>query len=601
VILENTTLVVIWGADLLNTNKVDSAVPDHDSYAGMKELKKKGIEVIVVDPVRTRTADYFNSCWIAPRPGTDVALMMGIAHTLYVENVYDQDFLNTYTVGFDRFRSYLTGETDGLPKNADWAAGITQIPAYTIRYLARKMAANRTMLMSGWSLQRQDHGEQAHWMLITLAGMLGQIGTPGGGFGLSYHMGGGIPIANAPSLDGIPSVPASSPLVSSPAIPVARVSDLLMNPGKTIDYNGGHITYPDIKMVYWVGGNPFHHHQDRNRLIRAWRRPQTIVIHDIYWTATAKFADIVLPATTSYERNDIDQIGIFSRKFIVAMHKIVDPVFDARSDFDIFAEISQRLGYADAFSEGKTEMEWIRSFYAAAQQSSPVVMPDFDTFWNQLSQVEFPVPESSMNFVRYEDFRRDPQQHPLSTPSGKIEIYSETIESFGYDDCPPFPTWIEPIEWLGSRKAKQYPLHLVSSHPEHRLHSQLNQTTLRKKYEIKEREPIWIHPQDAKARGIRTGDVVRVFNDRGQVLAGAKVIRSVLPGVVRLQEGSWYDPLQGGVIGTQCKHGDANVLTIDKGSSRLSQGNIAHTCLIEVERYCGPLPQVTCFSPPDGT
>jgi trimethylamine-N-oxide reductase (cytochrome c) len=285
VVVDNTQLMVFWGADPIKNNQIGWLIPDHGAYVGLAALKAKGTKVICIDPVRTETCEYLGADWLAPRPQTDVAMMLGVAHTLYVEKLHDAKFLATYTTGFDKFLAYLTGESDGAPKSAEWAAAICEIPSETIKDLARRFAGNRTMLAAGWSMQRQHHGEQVHWMLVTLASMLGQIGTPGGGYGLSYHYGsGGSPTANSPVLTGIsegtiqaPEWPDSS-IASS--IPCSRIVEMLENPGKPFDFNGVRSNYPDVKLVYWAGGNPFAHHQDRNRMIKAWRHLETFIVHD---------------------------------------------------------------------------------------------------------------------------------------------------------------------------------------------------------------------------------------------------------------------------------------------------------------------------------
>jgi len=210
------------------------------------------------------------------------------------------------------------------------------------------------------------------------------------------------------------------------------------------------------------------------------------------------------------------------------------------------------------------------------------------------------VPEDAKAYTRFSDYRADPIANALGTPSGKIEIYSLEIEKYAYDDCPAHPTWMEPIEWLGSEKAVKHPLHIVSPHPKYRLHSQMDNTWLRETYEVAGREPMWINTEDAKARGIVDGDVVRIFNDRGASLAGAVVTDRIRQGVVMLQEGAWYDPDQPGEIGALCKHGNINTLTIDKGTSKLAQGNIANTALVEVEKYAQVPPVVTAFGIPAG-
>ncbi len=607
VLVESTDLLVFWGADPMVTNQIGWIIPDHGAYPGMEAFKQSGKPVIFIDPVRNESCDFFGAEWIAPKPQTDLAMMLGIAHTMYVENLHDQSFLDDYTFGFDKFLPYLTGESDGTPKSAEWASEICGIPADKIKELARRFTEGQTMLASGWSLQRQHLGEQRHWMLVTLASMIGQIGLPGGGFGLSYHYSsGGSPGANGPVLPGITdggtAVEGAAWLTESGAatIPLARIVDMLENPGADFDFNGKREKYPDVKMTYWTGGNPFAHHQDRNRMVKAWQKFETVVVQDFQWTATARHADIVLPATTSYERNDIEQYGDYSLKAIIGMKKVIDPVFEARSDFDIFAEISERLGKKDEFTEGKSEMDWIEEFYDSALQQAEikqVEMPSFEEFWEQ-GYVEFPVTEAGNSYVRYADYREDPLLEPLGTPTGKIEIFSRNIEKMGYDDCPPHPTWIEPIERLDGPTAK-YPLHVATSHPRGRLHSQLNGTSLRKTYTIADREPCLINPEDAAARGIADGDVVRLFNDRGQMLAGAKVTDAIRPGVIRVNEGGWYDPVEPGTPGSLDAYGDVNTLTVDIGTSKLAQANCGHTVLADVEKFTGDLPEIKVFNTPN--
>jgi trimethylamine-N-oxide reductase (cytochrome c) len=534
--------------------------------------------------------------------------MLGIAHTLYVEKLYDEKFLKTYTSGFDKFLPYLTGQTDGTPKDAAWAEKISSIPADVIKDLAHRFAKNRTMLAAGWSIQRQHHGEQAHWMLVTLASMLGQIGLPGGGFGFSYHYAsGGTPTASGPVLAGITDggKKEALPWVSSSgaaSIPVARVVDMLLNPGKEFDFNGKREKYPDVKLAYWVGGDPFVHHQQRARMVEAWRKLETFIVHDFQWTPTARHADIILPCTSSYERNDLEEGGDYSSRYIMAMKKVIDPVFEARNDYDIFAAIAKRLGKEKEFTEGKSEMDWLRSFYEAAlkqAQAKKVPMPDFDAFWNGDGFVGFPVTPEAENFVRYAEFRADPMLQPLGTSSGLIEIYSSNIEKMGYDDCPPHPTWMEPVERLGGPTTK-YPLHVAACHPQSRLHSQLCGTKLNQTYRIAGREPCLMNPADAAARGIADGDVVRLFNDRGQILAGVKITDDVRPGVVRVYEGGWYDPVDAADPSSLDKYGDANVLSIDIGTSKLAQGNCGQTVVAEAEKFKETPPEVSVFSAPQG-
>ena len=566
---------------------------EHTAGPWMQRLAAAGVEMISITPVREDTPELAKATWLPIRPNTDVALMLGLAHTLVSEGLHDRDFLDLYTVGFKKFERYLLGTEDGTPKSADWAAAITGIDADYIRTLARKMAATRTMIATSYSLQRGDHGEQTFWMTATLGAILGQVGLPGGGFGFGYGsmhgQGNPVTVYAAPALSA-----GKNPTGSF--IPVARITDLLLNPGKSYSFDGENRVYPDTRLIYWCGGNPFHHHQDLNRLIEAWRRPDTIIVNEPWWTATARYADIVLPATTTLERNDI---GASSRdRFVVAMKKVIAPVGDARHDYDIFRVLARKSGFEAQFTEGREEMDWLRHIYEVSRQDAArvgVELPNFDVFWEQ-GHAESPVPAKPHTVLA--DFREDPAARPLKTPSGKIEIFSERIAGFDYDDCPGHPVWLEPLEWLGSDKTEQYPLHMISNQPAGKLHSQMDFAGESLDLKIDGREPVVIHPDDAAKRGIRQHDVVRVFNDRGAALAAAVISDGVLPGVIRLATGAWYDPAEPGRIGAIDKHGNPNMLTPDKGTSKLGQGPIAHTALVEMERFDGDPGRVTAFEPP---
>lgn len=617
-IMQHSKVVVIWGANPMDTLRIAWTSNDGVGLEYFTKLKNSGKKIIIIDPIRSNTVEFYGKKaeWLSPKPNTDVALMLGIIHTMLSTGKYDKEFVETYTEGFDKFADYVMGKTaDKTVKDAKWASKISGISEKKIKELAKVFFENRTMLMTGYNMQRQHHGEQVHWMAVALASAIGQIGLPGGGFGISYHYAnGGSPTTNAPVIGGITVGKASGGGQewlndgSSTAIPVARIADCLLNPGKAIDYNGRKITYPDIDLVYWVGGNPFVHHQDTNLLVKAWKKPSTVIVHDMYWTPTAKMADIVFPITTPYERNDLTMSGDYSNLNINPMKQVVARMPKSKHDYEVFADLAKAAGFGEQYTEGKSEMQWLEDFYnvaynqakqAGALMADGNEMPDFATFWNANKPLTFaPTPEGE-EFVRYGDFREDPILNPLGTPSGKIEIYSETIAKMGYKDCGAYPQWFEPIEWIGM-KNKPAEFALVSPHPSLRLHSQLNNTSLREKYAVADREPIWINPADAKAKGIKNGDIVRVFNARGQILAGAVVSNIVPKGVIRIYEGAWYDPENPEKEGTLCKNGNANVLTIDIPTSELADANIANTALANIEKYKGKAPKLTAFMPPKG-
>ena len=593
VIDEGRLVVAIGGMPWKNGQINAGGVGRHVQREHMLAARDAGVEFVNVSPIRADVDDSLNAEWLALRPGTDTALLIAIAKTLADEQLMDNAFLERYTIGMDEFRNYLDGVDDGIAKDADWASAICAVPADRIRDLARRMAASRAMLSISWSLTRQHHGEHAFWAAITVAAMLGQIGLPGGGITFGYSTTNGIGGHNT-KVPGA-SLPQGQNAISS-FIPVARISDMLLQPGKPFEFNGGSYEYPDIHLVYWAGGNPFHHHQDLNKMLKAWQKPDTVVVNEWCWNSMAKHSDIVLPCTTTLERNDI---SISPRDpYVIDMQQAIRPIGGSRNDYDIFTGIARRMGIEAAFTEGRSERQWIESIYAATVERAKdkgFNMPDYADF-KKAGWFKPEPPAEAVVMLR--GFRDDPIAHSLPTPSGKIEIYSAVIAGFKYDDCPGHATWMEPFEWLGGATA-DFPLHLISNQPKTKLHSQLDHGSHCRAAKINQREPIMLHPEDARARNLVDGDVVRVFNQRGACLGGVIIDDQVMPGVVQMSTGAWYDPLDPAEPGSLCKHGNPNLLTPDIGTSRLAQGPIAHTCLVEVERYPGPLPQVTAFDPPE--
>jgi biotin/methionine sulfoxide reductase len=595
VVAKHSELIMLFGGTPNKNAQVSSGgISRHILRESLAEAGRNGAEIVSISPIRDDTTTEAKLRWMPIRPNTDVALMLGLAHTLVAENLHDRAFLERYTTGYERFEDYLLGHGDGVAKNAEWAAEITELPVEEIRALARTMAGKRTFIMVSWSLQRADHGEQPYWMAITLAAMLGQIGLRGGGFGFGYGSVNGVGHA-VPEMSW-PSLPQGSNPVEE-YIPVARIADMLLDPGGSYDFNGAKRTYPDIRLVYWAGGNPFHHHQDLNRFRRAWRKPETVIVHESWWNPLARHADIVLPVTTALERNDI---AASSRdRFIAASHRVAEPTGEARDDFAVLSGIAGRLGIEAEFTDGRDEESWLRHLYTLARQRAAEAghtIPDFETFWKS-GFCLLPQPEHQGDLL--DEFRADPAANPLKTPSGRIEIFSETIAGFGYEDCPGHPAWIEPYEWLGAKDAKRHPLHLLTNQPKSRLHSQYDSGSHSRSMKVKGREVMRMNPSDAAPRGISTGDIARVFNDRGSCLAAIAISDLVRPGVVQLSTGAWLDPLDPTAERSLDKHGNPNVLTRDKGTSRLAQGPSAQTCLVEVERFDGPLPPITAFTPPD--
>lgn len=329
-------------------------------------------------------------------------------------------------------------------------------------------------------------------------------------------------------------------------------------------------------------------------MLDAWQRPETVIVHEWVWNSLAKRADIVLPCTTPLERNDL---GISRSSHMVYMTKVVEAPEECRNDFDILKGVAARLGVEREFTEGLDEAGWLQRMYESTRSrmtSRGVEFPDYEAFrssgWARIAPPRIPS-------VFLQEFRKDPVGHRLETPSGKIEIYSESVARFGYVDCPGHAAWIEPVEWLGD-PSRQCPLHLISNQPGNKLHSQLDHGSISMADKRKGRERLTINPLDAGERGIVDGDVVLVLNERGSCLAVARLSDSIMRHVVQMSTGAWFDPTVSPEHGPMCVHGNPNALTIDKGTSSLAQGPIAHTCLVDVKPFEGTLPEVTAHVAP---
>ena len=575
-IAKHTDTLVVFGAISPRTAQNEAGgIGSHSVEIHLRKIVERGTRIILVSPLKDDMPEWVNADWWPIRPNTDTALMLGLAGEIVKADHHDKDFLTRCTSGADRLLRYLDGTQDGERKDAAWAAEITGLEREKIAQLAGRLVGTRSMLTVSWSLQRAHHGEQPFWAALGLASIIGQIGLPGGGVGYGYGSLGGVG-----STINIGRSPAMSQLAKpiDSFIPVARISDMLLSPGGCFTYQGSTRFYPDTRLVYWAGGNPYHHHQDLNRLAEAWTRPETIIVQDPMFTATAQRADIVLPATTSLERNDL--AGNKRSDFILAMQKAIEPLGESRADFDIFNAIAEKLGAADRFNEGRDEMGWLRHLYETSRDDAATrfgfEMPDFDVFW-KTGYARCPVKAEHTYLA---EFRDQPETSALKTESGKIVLGSATLARLDYADCCSHPAWIEPAEWLGRSDPNQ--LHLISHQPAGRLHSQLETGAASRAMKRNGREQARINPDDAATFGIEDGRTIRIWNDRGACLATAHVTHTVRQGVIVLPTGAWFTPT--GNSGLEIA-GNPNVLTLDIGTSQFGQGCSAHTCLVRIEPY----------------
>ena len=661
--LKNTEMLILWSADPDSTSGIYCG---QDSTIWRFWLKELGVKVVLVDPHYNFTAMNLADKWFAPRPGTDTALAAAIAYVWLTENLYDKDYIKKRTLGFEKWRGYILGEEDGFPKTPEWAQKETGIPAREIKALAREWAKRKTMLaaggLGGWGgACRTAYGTEWARMMVLLQAMQG-LGKPGiniwsttGGapynadFVFPGYAEGGIcgdPLNSAAHFQMISRGMTMHPVrstINDPGgqhIPRLLVPECVLNPpqvwrGKGFcgastetqlkEYKYPEDGFPLVRMFWRYGGAYLGTMTNTNRWVRMYRSPKLefVVNQSIWMEGEAKFADLVLPACTNFERWDIGEWAHCSgyiphssygtnHRIVVLEKKCIEPLGESRSDYEIFAMVAKRLGFYDKFSEGGlTELDWVKRMFAASDLPKYISWEEFE----KKGYFVVPLPEDykptpALRWFAENRKRDTPDWGPvgggveglpdregnLATQSGKIEFESQSLKRFDPNDAerPPVPKYIP--SWEGHHTTElisKYPLQLISPHPKFSFHtmydgkgSWMNEIP-EHRVKMKDGHYYWvirINPQDARKRGIKNGDIVRAYNDRGGVLLAAQVTERVPPGVVHSYEScATYEPV--GEPGESPDRGGCiNLLTPHRFISKNACGMAPNSCLVEIDK-----------------
>jgi anaerobic selenocysteine-containing dehydrogenase len=651
--LKYSKMIVLWGQDPLTTDNHYAILED------VRLFRDSGIKVVSISPGMDETAKNFADTWIPIHPYGDEALAAAIAYTWITEGTYDQKYLDTHTVGFDEehlpagaprgssFKNYILGLSDGVPKTPAWAEPICKVRARIIEALAEEWASKPTGLMNVRGA-RVNAGQHIRFMW-TLMAMQG-LGKPGvGGYTTRASEGSaalwrdgvlGYPGASAigeksmPDRTGhiapwpkkydfyhvLPPELAAKGWVSRATTRVENkvkqvIRDVLwevsMNasPDKPVyhRYNVGMDTalfqypapgYSEVHAYLSVGSNYQARSPNSNSIMRSLLNPKFEFILSVgpWMESDSYFADIILPAVTNFERNDVSKRGLYE----IYSQKCIPNQGEAKSDFEIWTELSKRLGTYDQFIAGPdgkplpTEDDWLKLFW------NLTTLPNYYT-WEEFKKKgyhKWEIPDTWHNWEptnwNFKKFYENPSSAKRQTESGLIEIYSASavkITAMGqsgyylHEDptisdpttnkyesanpgpdplCPGIATYIPNPEGPGTSTGEKYPIAVMTCHPKYAYHT--NQSSIwlqdeeRKEINGYLYSPIWMSKKDADARGIKYGDIVRVFNQRGQILCWAEVSERIMPGVARVYYGRWADYVERANPTSLDRSGNAEVI-----------------------------------------
>jgi len=644
--LQNAEMIVFWSNDPDSTRGTYSG---QDSSIWRQWVKERGIKTVFIDPFHNYTNAVMDGKWLAPRIGTDVCVAMAIAHVWITEDIYDKQYVQEKALGFDEFKKYILGEIDGQAKTPAWAETESGVKARVIKTLAREWAAKRTVLSGGsrggeGGACRQAYATEWARMMVLLMGMQG-LGKPGRSiWGTTMGAPSNVDVWFPGYAEPRGRMSATTAANYLPMNPTKQrlwrltLPDAILNPpvswygegfcGQSLQQQFTHFEYPmpgysEIKLFYRYGGSFMGTMLDTTKWVRMYQSPKLefVVNQDVWYNSETRMADIILPACTNFERDDIGEWAAAggytvhassgcNYRLLVREKKCIEPMWESKSDYQIFTLISERLGLKDQYTDGgKTEKDWIRAFWDISDM--PKIM-DYEEFEKKGYYI-INIPDNYKStpslrwFAEGRDCDTPDQGNPkrntekakdLGTFSGKIEFVSESLKQYFPDDeerpiCPRYiPSW----EGHHSELFQKYPLQLVSPHPRFTFHCHydkhtdwLNDIPV---HRIKKDGYAWwparIHPDDARERNIQNHEIVRLYNDRASVLCIAVVTERVRPGVIHSYASSAkYDPLIPGLASSPDKGGCVCMLTSSRMLSKNVPGMTPNSCLIEIEKWEG--------------
>ena len=555
----NAKLIILW-----SFNPVTTDMGSNISY-DLARARENGAKFICVDPRYTDSAATFQAQWIPIRPCTDAAVFAAMAYVIVDEDLHDKKFIEAYTSGFDKYKDYVFGLEDGVKKTPEWAEAISGIPAKKIADLAREFATKKPAVLAvNYGAGRTAFGEQFHRAASTIEAITGNA-VIRGGQPLSRE------VMRIPRISSPPNQVESGAPIRWNALPYrggsvnssARVNVNLFSDALLKGKEGGY--HADYKFLWLSNTNYLNQLGEVNKAARAFKKPEFVLVTEQFMTATARYADIVLPVCTFFERNDI--FAPMGAGLYGVVNKMIEPLGESKSQLDICEALADKLGLDDY--NDKTDEEWIKSWLSKLSEAAGV--PEYDALKKQ-GIYRLKRPETSAPTGKGQDGSEVP---PLPTPSGKIEIYSEMIAKMDNPLIPPIPKYMETWESLNDPLAKDYPLQLTTPHFKRRAHSQFDNLPWLRDMQT---QMVSINTVDAKPRSISDGDMTRVFNGRGEMFIPAKVTERIMPGVIAVPQGAWYTPDENGVDLGGC----ANVLT--KNVTSPAGAFSPNTALVQIEK-----------------